>query len=298
MKHLIPSEFRRKQVAIDLVGCGGTGSRLLPMLADLDLSLKQFGMPGLYLAVIDPDVVTEPSVGRTLFTASDIGQYKATVATDRVNFAYGTLYRGLPARYAYPLWNAERFGEAPDIVITCTDSLRSRVEIFDGMMSSGRRPPRYWLDCGNDADHGQVILGEIDGHMGRNIPPLPTVMDVFSDMRERAEGEEEEPESCTLADALSRQGLFINRRVALEAAELLWRLFRDGGLNHHGIFFNGMSGRSNPLPIGDPGSLPPLPNDVLRNSVTPAVARPRRRLRSRERGKVSAIPRSPKRRAA
>lgn len=284
MKHLIPSEFRRRQVAIDLVGCGGTGSRLLPLLADLDLALKQFGMPGLYIAVFDPDVVTEPSVGRTLFTASDIGQYKATVATDRVNFTYGTLYRGMPAEYRYPFWNSERMGEAPDIVITCTDSLKSRVQIYTGMLYSGRRPPRYWLDCGNDRDHGQVILGEIDGHMGRDIPPLPTVVDIFPDMLERAEDEEEEPESCTLPDALSRQRLFINRRAALEAADLIEHLFVDGGLDYHGVFFNARTGRTNPLPIGGGPEL-------LRPEELPATAERKvfRRLRSRERGKVSAM---------
>lgn len=277
MKHLLPSEFRRRVVAIDLVGCGGTGSRLLPMLADLDLALKQFGMPGLYLAVFDPDIVTEPSVGRTLFTASDIGQYKATVAVDRVNYTYGTLYRGMPTRYHYPFWNPERAGEAPDIVITCTDSLRSRVEIYNGMLYSGRRPPRYWLDCGNGRDHGQVILGEIDGHMGAHVEPLRTVVDVFPEMLDQAAEEEEEPESCTLPDALSRQDLYINRRVALEAADLLWRLFRDGGLDHHGVFFNARTGRTNPLPIGTPE--PVIPEE-LRRQLPDTAARKVRRLRA------------------
>lgn len=288
MKHLIPSHFRKQQVAIDLVGCGGTGSRLLPLLADLDLALKQFGQPGLYVAVADPDVVTEPSVGRTLFTASDIGQYKASVAVTRVNMVYGNLWRAWPVKYEYPIWNMERAGEAPDIVITCTDSLRSRAEIYRQMLTSGRRPPYYWLDSGNDADTGQVILGEIDGHMGRNTPPLRTVVDVFPGMLEEAQTEDEEPESCTLADALSRQGLYINRHVAMHAAELLWRLFRDGGLNHHGVFINARTGRTNPLPIGDPETPPVLPDYAMRN-VQPTGHKPRRRLRSRDRRGMSAM---------
>lgn len=279
-KHLLPSEFRRKQVAIDLVGCGGTGSRLLPMLADLDLALKQLGHPhGLYIMVADPDIVTEPSIGRTLFTVSDIGQYKASAAVDRVNFVYGTNYHPLADSYHYPVWNMARGGERPDIVITCTDSLRSRVQIYREMMVSGRMPPRYWLDCGNDAESGQVILGEIDGHMGRNTPPLPTVVDVFPDMIERAESEEEEPESCTLAEALSFQGLNINRHVALWAAELLWRLFRDGGLDYHGVFINAKTGRVNPLAVGGAAPIPATSPRVL---VEP---RSRRRIRSRSQGR-------------
>lgn len=277
MKHLIPSEFRRKQIGIDLVGCGGTGSRLLPLLADLDLALRQFSMPGFDIAVIDPDVVTAPSVGRTMFTASDIGQYKSTVAVDRVNFTYGFHYRSFPIRYEYPLWNMARVGEAPDVVITCTDSLKSRVEIYRQMIASGRMPPRYWLDCGNDRDFGQVILGEIDGHMGRDIPPLPTVVDVFPDIFDRAEDEDDEPESCTLPDALSRQRLFINRRAALEAADLIEHLFIDGGLDYHGVFFNAKTGRSNPLPIGTPE--PVIPEE-LRRQFPDTAARKVRRLRA------------------
>lgn len=268
-KHPIPSDFRRRQVTIDLVGCGGTGSRLLPMLADLDLALKQLGHPGgLQIAVYDPDVVTTPSVGRTLFTASDIGQHKVSLAVERVNFVYGTHYHPFPHRYSYGAWNMARAGAMPDIVITCTDSLRSRVQIAREMMVGGRMPPRYWIDCGNDADTGQVIMGEIDGHVGRNVPPLRTVMDLFPDMEERAELEEEEPDSCTLAEALSFQGLNINRHLATWAAELLWRLFRDGGLDYHGVFLNTKTGRVNPLLI-DPAPMP---------AAAPAeVAAPRRR---------------------
>jgi hypothetical protein len=78
------------------------------------------------------------------------------------------------------------------------------------------------------------------------------VVDFFPDMLDRAQDEEPEPPSCSLAGALDRQALFINRHCASWAGELLWRLFRDGGLEWHGVFINARSGRVNPIPVETP----------------------------------------------
>lgn len=266
MKHLIPRDFRKRQVRIDLAGVGGTGSLLLPELARLNQYLLASGHPGLALCAWDPDRVSEANVGRGLFRPVDIGCSKAAVLITAVNATYGTCWYGLPRVYGWPCWNTAWIGEPPDILITAVDSLRVRATLYAEMRTEKRcRPPRYWLDCGNDAETGQVILGEPEWDFepdrfdreGRER--LRHVVDVFPRMLEQALAEEEEPESCDLMTALDRQALTINRHMATWAYELLWQLFRHGGLDFHGVFVNARTGRVNPVPVGPRPPAPPLP---------------------------------------
>lgn len=78
---------------------------------------------------------------------------------------------------------------------------------------------------------------------------LPTVADLFPETCDPSlEGEDTGP-SCSLAEALEKQSLFVNRGVALYALNLLFELFRYGGLSHHGVFVNLKNARTSPLPI-------------------------------------------------
>jgi len=268
MKYPIPHDLRRHQVAIDLVGAGGTGSRLLTALAELHIALNSTGHPGLRVFAWDPDRVSEANVGRTAFAPSDLGQLKSAVMISRINMVFGLDWRAFGEAYRYPSpWTVERAGEPPGLVITCVDTLGARANLHRQMLVGELPPPRLWLDCGNGEESGQVILGEPEW-MGnpdayRRRPRLPTVVDVFPGMLESAETEEPDAPSCTLAMALGMQGLSVNRLMADYAQNLLWRLFRDGGLDVHGYYVNAKTGRTNPIPVGGA----PKP-------VAPAVALP------------------------
>lgn len=282
MKHLLPSSFRDRQVNIDLVGVGGTGSRLLTRLAELHVYLRETGHPGLQVYAIDPKRITPASMGRTVFLPGEIGRHKVDILITRINAAYsayGLMWRGFPALYDSNTWSTERDGRSPDIVVTCTDNLRSRVALRDGMWAGRAAPPRYWLDCGNDLGTGQVILGEPEWALDlANFGPdrrLPTVFDVFPDMRERAEREEPDPPSCSLATALDLQDLDINDHLAAWARTLLYRLFRYGGLDYHGVFVNLETGDARKLlvePPRPPISVYPPMRRVLRRSARLAGA--------------------------
>ena len=62
---------------------------------------------------------------------------------------------------------------------------------------------------------------------------------------------EDNAPSCSLAEALERQDLFVNQTVTTFALQLLWKFIREGGLDIHGYFINLESGRVSPLPIKD-----------------------------------------------
>lgn len=77
---------------------------------------------------------------------------------------------------------------------------------------------------------------------------LPCVTDLFPQIMDENEPEDDTP-SCSLAESLEKQDLFINQSVSTFALQLLWQLFRNGGLDNHGAFINLASGMVTPLPI-------------------------------------------------
>jgi PRTRC genetic system ThiF family protein len=228
--------------------------------------------------VFDPDTVTEANVGRQLFSPSDIGAHKASVLVNRVNLFFNLDWNASPTLYrAGTRWGDTR----ADILIGCVDSAAARRELAKTRF-------KYWLDLGNTDKKGQVILGTrirsktinrfeeemqkkkdrlspdervsmrktFDRHkrMGKNspfayTPPRPRlVTELFPELKDKRRKEETAP-SCSLAEALQRQDLFINQTVATFALQLLWQFIRQGGLDIHGYFINLESGKVTPLPI-------------------------------------------------
>jgi len=105
----------------------------------------------------------------------------------------------------------------------------------------GRNRVQYWLDFGNSRTSGQVILSTLDkikqpgSERYRPIEKLPLVTDEFRDLLTQSEQEDHTP-SCSLAEALTKQDLFINSVLANCGASLLWQLFREGILFNRGFF--------------------------------------------------------------
>jgi PRTRC genetic system ThiF family protein len=110
--------------------------------------------------------------------------------------------------------------------------------------------PLYWLDFGNTQNAGQVILGtfgEIPQPKSEKYLPigkLPCVTERFdfSKVDEKDSGT-----SCSLAEAIEKQDLFINSTLANIGAKLLWKLFREGMTNHMGAFLNMDTMKMNPV---------------------------------------------------
>ena len=151
MEHRINSTLLRGRVRVHLVGVGGNGAQMAHCLARLDLALRALGHPaGLHLTAYDADRVSEANVGRQVYSPSDIGQHKAVLTIHRLNQFYGLDWEALPTRYAGP-----RAGHpAPDIVVSCVDSARSRRDVHQGLFGHWTGT-RYWLDLGNTEATGQ-----------------------------------------------------------------------------------------------------------------------------------------------
>ncbi|MBE6370800.1 MAG: PRTRC system ThiF family protein [Lentisphaerae bacterium] len=219
------------QTTVVLTGCGGTGSQMLVMLARLDTALRGLGGEGLKVDCFDPDKVTEANAGRQSFYDSDIGRNKAEVLVQRLKLCFP----GFEAQ-AHPS-NYERLSDF-GILISCVDSRKSRREICASRTSH----TLYHIDCGNGADYGQVILGNGSREMPWPEKVAPELI---------ADGPEDDAPSCSMAEALEKQELFVNDYAARIAGTLLWNLFRHGYTEIRGAYFNLNPVMVNPIKIED-----------------------------------------------
>jgi PRTRC genetic system ThiF family protein len=235
-------------VEIHLVGCGGTGSALATRLVQLNTALIALGHPGMKVTIYDPDIVSEANIGRQMFYTADVGHPKASVLVTRINQCAGFSWEAAPVRYS------PGGGCSPDLAISAVDTGKVRIEIGEVLRS--KTACSYWVDIGNGKTSGQCVLGtlremeqpKIEGVIGW----LPTVLDLYPEIKDPAREADQGP-SCSLAEAIEQQDLFINQFVALEAAELLWKIFRQGYIEYSVAYISLTPRSTSVLPI-DPNA--------------------------------------------
>lgn len=236
-------------ITVDLVGCGGSGSIMLSCLASIHSALVSMGRQGLHITAYDPDEVSEANLGRQLFSPADLGCNKADALITRFNRAFGLEWESVPEKYKY--------NSKTNIIITCTDNVASRKYIGTKFPTKeeakGISETRnyYWLDLGNGRTTGQAILGsspikQPKSQMFETIEQLPTVTQMY---KLTSKDEKDSGPSCSLAEALEKQDLFINRTIATAAADILWKLFNPGHIEIHGFFANLEQMRTVPVEI-------------------------------------------------
>lgn len=246
-------------VTVNLIGAGGTGSKVLTALLEMNHSLVALGHVGLQVRLWDDDVVTEANLGRQRFAECEAGLYKSVALINRANRWSGTNWKAETQKF-----ERDSFGRLPEqsrasIFISCVDSVQARFEIaailktLDNSHHYGNYP-RYWLDFGNSQYTGQVILSTIgtirQPHSEKYEPvaSLPFITEEFGELLKQSEDADDTP-SCTLAEALEKQDLYINASLAQMGCSLLWNLFRNGLIENRGFFLNLDSFVSQPLKV-------------------------------------------------
>lgn len=241
-------------ISVCLIGAGGTGSQVLTGLARMSHSLQQLGHAGFQVSLWDDDVITDANRGRQLFAECEVGLSKATALITRTNRFFGTGWKAIEKPFT-----ADTATGRNAIYISCVDTAAARfgiAEILDDLDLSTRRSdiPRYWMDFGNGRDTGQVILstiGSIKQPASEKFAPvgsLPQVTKEFAELLRQ--GDTEDLPSCSLAEALEKQDLFINSVLSQMGCSLLWQLLRQGLTLERGFFINLGNFRSQPLTIG------------------------------------------------
>jgi len=150
-----------EQLAVVLVGVGGTGSHLAGALARLVYHLRGKGV-AVRVLFVDHDAIEEKNIGRQYYPG-DIGYRKAEIAAFRVNMAYGLQVMAAPVAFT-----AERFGQwtagwdhrpGTNLIISAVDNHLARREIAEVVATQSGR--WHCLDLGNEYRSGQVLLGNV-----------------------------------------------------------------------------------------------------------------------------------------
>ena len=246
-------------ILINVMGAGGTGSKVLTALMEMNHSLIELGHAGLQIRLWDDDVITQANLGRQRFAECEIGLYKSVALINRANRFSGTNWKAETVKF-----EKDRLDKLPEnagasIYISCVDSVKARFGIADilNILNNGKaysNRPRYWLDFGNSQHTGQVLLSTIgtikqpNSEKYETVASLPFVTDEFGELLKQSEQEDSTP-SCSLAEALEHQDLFINSSLAQMGCSLLWNLFRRGMTEYKGFFHNLKDFRTHPIKV-------------------------------------------------
>jgi PRTRC genetic system ThiF family protein len=228
--HQIHPQLLKHRVRVLVVGCGGNGSAVAAGLPYLHQALLAYGHPeGLHVTLLDPDVISATNCVRQPFSQSEIGLYKSVVLANRLNLFWGLAWEGIPERL-----DPKHRLDGVDIVIGCVDTRTARAAI--AKCAEDWSEVDYWLDLGNNSDSGQFVLGEpLNRRNRRHKLRLRTVSELFPEVIQ-ADLDGDGLPSCSAAEALDRQGPFVNPTLANHALALLARLFRYGTISYHGAF--------------------------------------------------------------
>ena len=246
-------------VTIHVAGAGGTGSQVITNLARMNVALQALGHPGLHVTVFDPDIITEANIGRQLFSEMELGQGKATAAVTRVNRFFGTTWTAENCRY--PVRKTQENGDdrtrPANIIITCTDNTRSRQELWRFLKKyretsvNNERAVYYWMDFGNAQTTGQVFIGTVRNKIrqpaSKEFMPVPGMNVITEEVNYSTIEEKDSGPSCSLAEALERQDLYINSILAQVGCDILWRMFKEGRTLYRGAYINLDTLRVNPI---------------------------------------------------
>lgn len=246
-------------ISVNLIGAGGTGSKVLTALMEINESLIALGHAGLQVRLWDDDVITSANLGRQRFFECETGLYKSVALINRVNRCTGTNWKAETRKF-----EKGNFGRIPEearaiITITCVDNVQARFGVAEILKEIScrrnyRDDPKYWLDFGNSRNTGQVLLstiGEIkqpNSDKYETVAGLPFVTEEFGELLKQSEVEDNTP-SCSLAEALEHQDLFINSSLTQMGCSLLWNLFRRGMTEYRGFFHNLKDFSTHPIKV-------------------------------------------------
>ncbi|GAA5089339.1 hypothetical protein GCM10023210_14040 [Chryseobacterium ginsengisoli] len=153
-------------VEINLIGAGGTGSKVLNALLELNHSLNELVHPGISVRLWDDDVITNANLGRQKFAECEVGLYKSVALINRANRWAGTNWKAETVKFQRNSFDKLPEHAQANIYISCVDTVKTRFEIAEILQEidcsyAYRNTAKYWMDFGNGKFTGQVILATI-----------------------------------------------------------------------------------------------------------------------------------------
>jgi len=220
--------FYRGNCNIVQIGCGGTGSLLVPYIARL---MANPGFESLTsYTLVDGDKVAEKNIKRQNFVSADIGKFKTEVLAKRYSLALGVEIASVPAYITDGKCLEKVARNGLSILISCVDNNKTRKIIAEWQNSNTYSSP-IWIDSGNELLGGQVF---IQGYT-RNR----TKVDLLKAHPEIAEAKDKLPteEGCTERLNSGEQSLGVNATAANVIFNVVCALLRNEKLHYYEIDF-------------------------------------------------------------
>lgn len=255
--HAASVKLHQGAVNIWIIGCGGTGSYLAEAVAQLWIAtdgMKHTPTLLQHLYFVDPDVVEAKNVGRQRFCHADIGKLKAVTLAERCALTFGIRTFALAEKFESGMLNAVHSGknhwghDTQDILLGCVDNAAARRVLDETLKQYERTNPIWWLNCGNWARSGELLLGSTHSLEGvRNgFPsrrgsfctalPSPAWMEPGI-LQPLPEESADTHLSCAEIALRNVQSATINRCVAAHAADMLLQLLL-GHLKYFALYFS------------------------------------------------------------
>lgn len=212
------------------------------------------------LVFCDPDTVEAKNVPRQLFAASDIGRPKAAVLAERYGAAWG-----LAATIDAAVFSAANYqlggyyhDRSLTVIVGAVDNAAARREMAKACEANreGALPSVWWIDAGNSAESGQVLVGSDVKPAGLRgsvqlgaVWRLPAPSLVAPDLLVTRDEELGTPRlSCAELVAANLQSQTVNCWAATIAGDTLYRLLVSRDLTRFATWFEARGGsvRSTP----------------------------------------------------
>ena len=220
--------FYRGNCNIVQIGCGGTGSLLVPYIARL-MAGPDFESIMSY-TLVDGDKVTEKNIKRQNFVSADIGKFKAEVLAKRYSLALGVEIASMPIYITDGKCLEKVAQNELSILISCVDNNKTRKIIAERQNSNTYSSP-IWVDSGNELLGGQVF---IQGNTRNGIKA-----DLLKAHPEIAKAQDKLPTELACAERLNsgEQSLGVNATAANVIFNIVCTLLRNEKLHYYEIDF-------------------------------------------------------------
>ncbi len=240
------------EVDLLMVGCGGTGSHMAGAVARLMRAIKEGGK-NVSALFIDPDFVEEKNIGRQNFCDAEVGYPKAQTLAARYSLALGLDIKAITSPFSTDMCDMRMKWNTLTVMVGCVDNAAARQEIARTLQKKGGKTPPHlwWLDCGNNRASGQALVGSTNDPQalkqafvfGSRCQHLPSPAWQCPNLLEpQPEEVDNHKLSCAELALANAQGLNVNQRVAVEAADLLTRLLLTQDLRRFATYFDLNSG--------------------------------------------------------
>lgn len=211
-----------------VVGCGGTGGRIIPLIAQhianhnkeiaTNPRHNQYVKHPMKLLLVDMDIVEQKNLKRQNFFAFDVNKNKAECMALR----YGALY-GIDIDYSSEKFSDELFAQRYNyniIIFDCTDNLTARKSIESSFTYNNIY---YCISCGNEDTFGQVIVSCV-----RNkINTVNRTKDLLSDFITICQAEDVDEDKFNLLNNEERKKFLSNKKVVVNTLPTLLELYKD-----------------------------------------------------------------------